>query len=132
MPVTAGLMPNVTPRMAVGGIAGLDPDTEYSDWIPVIGPRVRYWLRDTSIDAQATLTLGDGRVRNSTFQVIWMYRDLFGFDAGILFDRVEDAHDRSTMRPFLGARLGSHAGVAGWAPTAAFYLLGSAIMSGRD
>jgi hypothetical protein len=116
VPITGGVMWNVSRATALGGVLQLDPDTEYSDWFVALGPRVRYWFCNASIDGMATVAVGGGEIRNVTVQGIWMYRDLIGLDAGIVFDRVageiywmdtDSFEDRKNVRPFIGR---------GWAP----------------
>lgn len=107
--VHGGWMWNVGPRSAAGGVVGVDTDHEFSDAWFAVGPRFRFWFRNTSIDTQATVAIHNGSVRNPTLQVIWMYRDAVGLDAGIVFG---DTYDRAGTRPFLGVRVGSYPGVA--------------------
>lgn len=122
--LTAGWMLNVGARSAIGATVSLDPDTEYSDWFWAVGPRYRHWLSPTtSLDGLATVALGGGGVRNATVQAVVMYHDLIGAEGGIVFDMVNDAYERESVRPFLGARLGSYPGVVAYAATALLFAL---------
>jgi hypothetical protein len=128
VPLTAGWMANVGSRGALGATVGLEPDTEYSDWFFSFGPRYGRWLsRTTRLDGMVSLTVGRDSLRSISVQAVAMYRDLIGVDAGLIFDRVDDAYARPGVRPFFGARVGSYAGVLGYAATAVLFALFSSI-----
>jgi hypothetical protein len=119
VPITVGWMQNVGSRHAFGGTIGLDPDTEDSGWFFTFGPRYRHWLsRNTSLDGMITLAVGGQGVRNINIQAVWMFGDLIGMDAGLIFDRVNDAYRRETVKPLVGVRAGSYAGLLCYAVTA--------------
>jgi len=128
VPLTAGWMANVGSRNALGATVGLDPDTEYSDWFVSFGPRYGRWLsRTTRLDGMVSLTVGRDSLRNISVQAVAMYRDLVGVDAGVIFDRVNDAYPRRGVRPFFGLRVGSYPGVLGYAATAILFALFSGV-----
>ena len=128
VPISIGWMTALDARSAFGAAAGLEPDVQYSDWRLAVGPRYRFWITDhATVDGGVDVAVAGGGIRSVTIHGTWMYREMLGFQAGMVFDRVNDAYTRERVAPFFGVRLGSYAGSSAILGTAALYTLISAL-----
>ncbi len=124
VPFTLGWMKAINSRNAFGGIIGLDPDTENSEYYFSFGPRYRYLLsQNTSLGCMVSLTAGNSGFRTVNLQAIWMNRDVVGLDAGVIFDMFKEGDKKDSIEPFIGARFGSKLGMSFYKLMAVFLLI---------
>ncbi len=112
----AGFMVNTGTSFALGATvalevgAGQHPEPSFN--VP-FGPRFRYWItRDYHVDAAITAAINNGGVNRYTLNIILMYRDEIGIEAGLLQVKYPSGPNPAPA-PFFGFRAGSYPGLIG-------------------